>query len=55
VEDESGRREDTITRTMDGQTYTRVTETSPFGGQAVKEDFQNMSPGKLILLMRHIF
>ncbi|ELU01209.1 hypothetical protein CAPTEDRAFT_225348 [Capitella teleta] len=44
VEDESGRREDTISRSMDGQAYTKITETSPLGSTAVKEDFQNMSP-----------
>eukprot|EP00914_Ancora_sagittata_P019238 GHVO01038401.1.p1 GENE.GHVO01038401.1~~GHVO01038401.1.p1 ORF type:complete len:220 (+),score=26.01 GHVO01038401.1:100-759(+) len=44
VEDETGSREDTVSRTLDGQTYTKVTETSPLGSQSVKEDFQNMNP-----------
>lgn len=49
VEDDSGHREDTISRTIDGQTYTTITETSPFGSQSVKEDFKNMSPGETLM------
>jgi len=45
VEDEYGSKEETVTRTIDGQTHTVVTRSDVGGKQQVSETFTNMQKG----------